>query len=170
MSLILAYSRDPFAAAEECEALGIETIIPRHVELIRQGKRRRPDTIITPAWPRYVFADITPDQWHWLADTKHCRTLMWVADREAQLVRKAANAIERAFSDRMAAIEAGERIWHFTPGDILDIVGGAWAGQVATFIRMAEAGDKVTVHGETIIFGRETPIELDPLQVRKAVG
>lgn len=170
MTLILAYSSNPTAAAEECEALGITAYAPRRVDMIRQGKRRRPDPIISPAWPGYLFADITEEQWHWLADTKHCKTLMWIPDRVARMILDRIAVIEAEFHKRMAQIEAGERVWHFDPGDLLDVIEGPFVGHVAIFRKMAEAGATVRVKAEVELFGHMVPVDIEPLHVRKAVG
>ncbi len=170
MTLLLAYSRNEFAALEECETLGLECYVPRRVDLIRQGKRRRPDPVISAAWPRYLFVEVAPEEWHWLKDSKNVRSLMWVGDREAQIIRKQANAIERAFLKRMAQIEAGERVLEYEPGDLMQIVSGEFAGHLATFTRMAEkAGDMFPrIKAEMEMMGRVVPMDLDPLDVKKA--
>jgi transcription antitermination factor NusG len=170
VTLLLAYAAREFDAQEEAEALGIVCLVPRRVDLIRQGKRRRPDAIITAAWPRYIFADCTPDEWHHLKDIKGFRSVTWVPDREAQSIRKQAHAIERAFEQRMAQIEAGERVSEYEPGALLNIISGEFAGQVATFTRMVEQAGEIfpRIKAEMEFFGRAVKVDLDPLDVRKA--
>ena len=170
MTLLLAYAAREFDAQAEAEALGIACIVPRRVDLIRQGKRRRPDRVITAAWPRYIFADCTPEQWHDLTSIKGLRSVTWVPDKEAQSIRKQANAIERAFLQRMAQIEAGERVAEYEPGHILQIVSGEFAGQLAAFTRMVERADEMfpQIEAEMAMMGRAVRVKLDPLYVRKA--
>lgn len=170
MSLILAYTRNEFAAQEECEILGLDCYVPRRVDMIRQGKRRRPDPVISPAWPRYIFVDVTQEQWHWLRDSKHVHSVAWVPEREAQAIRKQARAIERAFADRMEQIAAGDRVSEYEPGQLLDIVSGQFAGQIVTFRGMIERAEEMfpTIEAEMVAMGRVVKMKLDPLDVRKA--
>jgi transcription antitermination factor NusG len=170
MTLLLAYAAREFDAQEEAEALGITCYVPRRVDMIRSGKRRRPDPVITAAWPRYLFADVTEEEWHWLKDSKHIRSIMWVNDREAQVIRKQANAIERAFEQRMRQIEAGERLSQYEPGALLDIVGGQFAGNIVTFTRMVERADQMFpfIEAEMQMMNRSVRVMLDPLYVQKA--
>jgi transcription antitermination factor NusG len=170
MSMVLAYTRHEFAAQEECETLGLESFVPRRVDMIRQGKRRRPDPVISPAWPRYIFVDVTPDQWHWLKSSKHVHSVAWVPEREAQAIRKQARAIERDFTARMDQIEAGDRVAEYEPGQVLDIVSGQFAGQIVTFIGMIERAEEMfpTIEAEMVAMGRVVKMRLDPLDVRKA--
>ncbi len=170
MTLILAYAAREFEAQEECEALGLVSYVPRRVDMIRQGKRRRPNPVISAAWPRYIFAEITEDQWHWLRDSKHIRSIAWVPEREAQSIRKQADAIERAFTQRMAQIEAGDRVSEYEPGAVLQIVSGEFAGQIATFTRLADGSNDIfpRIRAEMEMFGRAVKLDLDPLDVRRA--
>jgi transcription antitermination factor NusG len=170
VTLLLAYAAREIDAATEAEALGISCLVPRRVDLIRQGKRRRPDAVITAAWPRYIFADVTDTQWHTFTAIKGVRSVLWVADKEAVTVRKQANAIERAFEQRMAQIEAGERVSEYEPGALLNIISGEFAGQVATFTRTVERSQEMfpRIMAEMEFFGRAVKVDLDPLDVRRA--
>jgi len=170
MSLLLAYAARELDVQEEAESLGITCYVPRKVDMIRQGKRRRPDPVITAAWPRYIFAEVTLEQWHWLKDIKGFRSVTWVPEKEAVKVRRQANAIERAFAQRMAQIEAGERVAEYVPGDLMQIVSGEFAGQVAAFTRMVERADELfpRIKAEMEMFRRAVKVDLDPLDVRKA--
>lgn len=171
MTLWIAYTARgrEFAAQEEAESLGLWSAVPRKVDLIRQGKRRRPDAITTPYLDNYVFVEMDAEGWHWMRRSKHVRTIMSVPTAEAQRVKAFVARVEADYAARMAQIEAGERVWQYEPGDLLEIMTGPFAGQIAAFRRVAESGtDFPELVVEQTIFGREVTTRVDPLAVRRA--
>ena len=170
MTLWAAYTRREFDAAEECEALGITCYLPRKVELIRQGKRRRPDAVVRPYLPGYLFIETDAEGWHMLKATKHIRTLMGIGDKEAKRVMAFVDKVEADYTARMAQIEAGERVSEYAEGDTLEITLGPLKGQLARFKRIAEGAMFPEVVAETELMGQVVTIKLDPLAARKAVA
>lgn len=173
MTLWAAYVRTgkEFDAQEECEALGITCHVPRRVDMIRQGKRRRPDPVVKPFLPNYVFIEATPAQWHDLKDTKLIRTTMGIGEGNARLVHRFIAKVEADYAERMAQIEAGQRVDEYSEGDCLQIIAGPFTGQLATFRRIAEgAGIFPEIVAELELMGQATRVRLDPLVARKAVA
>ena len=170
MTLWAAYVRREFDAAEECEALGITCYLPRKVEMIRQGRRRRPDAVIRPYLPGYLFIQATAEEWHMLKATKHIRTLMGIGPNEARRVMAFIDRCEAEYTARMAAIEAGERVSEYAEGDTLEITLGPLAGTLARFKRIAEGAMFPEVVAEAELMGQVVTIKLDPLAARKAVA
>ena len=170
MTLWAAYTRREFDAQEECEALGITCYLPRKVELIRQGKRRRPDAVVRPYLPGYLFIETDAEGWHMLKATKHIRTLMGIGDKEARRVMEFVDKVEADYTARMAKIEAGERVSEYAEGDTLEITLGPLKGQLARFKRIAEGAMFPEVVAETELMGQVVTIKLDPLAARKAVA
>lgn len=172
MTLWAAYTRtgQEFAAQEEAEALGVTAYVPRRVDLIRQGKRRRPDVVERPYLPNYVFIQATDEQWHWLRDSKHFRSIMGIPPASAPSVMAFIDRVERDFAARMAQIEAGERVSEYNPGDLLQIIAGPFAGQLATFRKVAEAADNPIIIAETEMMGQIVRVTVDPIAARKAVA
>ena len=173
MTLWAAYVRTgkEFDAQEECETLGIVCHVPRRVDMIRQGKRRRPDPVVKPFLPNYVFIEATPDQWHSLKDTKHVRTTLGIGDGSARLVHRFIAQVEADYAQRMAQIEAGQRVDEYAEGDALEIIAGPLAGQLARFKRIAEgAGIFPEVVAELDLMGQSVTVRLDPLAAKKAVA
>jgi transcription antitermination factor NusG len=170
MTLWAAYTRREFDAAEECEALGITAYAPRKVDVRRSGKKRRAEAVEGPAWPGYIFIEATADEWHMLKACKHIRTLMGIGPKEAEMVRALIKQVEAEFDKRMAQIAAGERVSEYRPGELLEIVLGPFAGQLARFKRIAEGAIFPEVVAEADIMGQSVTIRLDPLAAKKAVA
>jgi transcription antitermination factor NusG len=169
MTLWIAYTARgrEFDTAEEAETLGLWAIVPRKVELIRQGKRRRPDAITSPYLDNYVFTEADAQGWHWLRASKHVRTIMAVPEAERAAVMRFIDRVEADYAARMAQIEAGERVSQYSPGDLLEIITGPFAGTIAAFRRVAESASMFPeLVVEQTIFGREVTTRVDPLAVR----
>ena len=161
-----------FNVQEQLEALGLECAVPRKVELIRQGKRRRPDAITSAYLPGYVFAWFEADDWHAIRGAKHVRTMMGVSAQSERLVRAFVNRVEADYAERMARIEAREKLEEYNPGDLLQIMTGPFAGQLATFSRMLETAHDVfpLIEAELDVFGRMAKVQVDPIAARRAAG
>jgi transcription antitermination factor NusG len=170
MTLYAFYTRREFDAQEEAEALGLTCYVPRRVDLIRQGKRRRPDAVIRPYLPNYVFVETDAHGWHMLRDSKHLRTWMGISDGSAKQVMAFIGRVEADFAARMAQIEAGERVSEYAPGDLLQIIAGPFQGQLARFKRIAEGAIFPEVVAEADIMGQAVTIRLDPLAAKRAVA
>lgn len=170
MTLWVAYCRREFDAAEECEVLGITCHVPRRVDLIRQGKRRRPDPVVRALLPGYIFVETDAEGWHMLKDTKHVRTVMGVGPLDERNVRAFIAKAEADFAARMAQIEAGERVSEYQPGELLQIIAGPFQGRLATFKRIAEGAMFPEVVAEAEIMGQAVTLRLDPLVAKKAVA
>lgn len=170
MTLWAAYVRREFDAQEECEALGITCHVPRKVDLIRQGKRRRPDAVVRPLLPGYIFIETDAHGWHMLKASKHIRTMMGVGPMDERNARAFIAAAEADFHARMAQIEAGERVSEYQAGEVLEIIQGPLTGQLARFKRIAEGAMFPEVVAEVDMMGQAVTIKLDPLAARKAVA
>jgi transcription antitermination factor NusG len=170
MTLYAYYTRREFDAQEEAETLGLTCHVPRRVDLIRQGKRRRPDPVIRPYLPGYVFVETDADGWHMLKASKHLRTWMGIGPKEAERVMQFIARVESDFTQRMAQIEAGERVSEYAPGDLLQIIAGPFSGQLARFKRIAEGAMFPEVVAETELMGQSVTIRLDPLAAKRAVA
>lgn len=173
MTLWAAYVRagKEFEAVADLEELGIWAVVPRRVDMIRQGKRRRPDPVVKPYLDNYVFCDLTDQQWHAVKSSKHIRSLLGIGANNARQVMQFITRVEADYTARMAQIEAGQRVDEYEDGDVLQIIAGPFAGTLATFRRVAEgAGLFPELIAEGELFGQAVTIRLDPLAARKAVA
>jgi transcription antitermination factor NusG len=155
---------------EQLEALGLEAIAPRRVDLIRQGKRRYPDPVTSAYLPGYVFAWFGDGDWHVIRHIKEVRTMMAVSPQSERLVRAFIDRVEADYAQRMAQIEAGERVSEYSPGDLLTIMTGQFAGQLATFARILQTAHDVfpEIEAEMDMMGQTVKLRLDPISVRRA--
>ena len=160
-----------FAAQEEAETLGLWAAVPRKVEMIRRGYQRRAEPVITAYLPNYVFVEMDDQGWHWLKGSKTVRTMMAVGPAERRKVSEFITAIEANFAERMAQIEAGQRVDEYIPGQEITVLEGAFAETLLRFKRVAEGADGFpAIIASTVLFGREAEVRLDPLVVRKAIA
>jgi transcription antitermination factor NusG len=187
MALWLAYvpTGYEFALVEDCAAIGITAIVPRKVEAVRAGEKRRPGPRVIPYMPNYGFIDATIEQWHWLKDIKYIRDIMGIAPQWRSRLQMFFDSVENEFSARMAEIDNAQRIMQsadatkearreavrmmqsHTPGDWLEIISGPLAGQIVAFSAMVERANAATPEIEAEMAGIK--IRIDPLVVRRAV-
>lgn len=173
MTLWVCYVRagKEFDAQEEAEALGVACYVPRRVDMIRQGKRRRPDPVTRAFLPNYVFVEATDEEWHWLRGSKYLRTIRNITEAEARVVHRFLARVEADYQHRMAQIEAGQRVDEYNEGEALEIIAGPLAGMLATFRGIAEgAGIFPEIIAEAELMGQAVTVRLDPLAAKRAVA
>ena len=175
-----------FALVEDCGALGISAISPRKVEAVRTGNKRWPEARVTPYLPNYVFVTATAEEWHWMRDIKYVRDIMGVPPQEARKVQSFCDLVEGNFAaksaeiDRAAAVmknrmaskearqEAIRVMQQYSPGDLLEVILGPFAGQVVAFGAMVERAASKLPEIEVQMAGMEWgTMRLDPMAVRK---
>jgi transcription antitermination factor NusG len=159
-----------FPVQNHLEAMGLRAEVPRKVEALRQGKRRRPDAITSAYLPGYVFAWFDADDWHAIRGAKHVRTMMGVSSQAERLVQAFIDRVEADYADRMARIRASEYLEEYNPGDLLTIMTGPFAGQIARFTRMLETAHDVfpVIEAEIDVFGQTARVKVDPIAARRA--
>ncbi len=188
MTMWIAYvpTGQEFALVEDCEALGIEAIAPRKVEAVRTGNKRWPEKRETPYLGNYVFLTATPEEWHWLKDIKYLRSLMGVPPKEIRNITTFCDTIERQYQERVAEIDQAVAVMRnreaskearreairvmqaYTPGDLLEVILGPFAGQIVAFGAMVERAASKQPEIEVTMAGLEWgAMRLDPLAVRK---
>lgn len=166
-----APARREFEARDACADLGVTAIVPRKVELIRSGKRRFPDPVVSPVLPNYIGLDLSDDDWHKVTRIPSLRlTMMACGPGDWRRFLNFADIAEDAYDLAMAQIAAGQRVTEFSEGDAIAILGGPLAGQLAAFRRIVERAEAAfpLIGAELNIMGRSVLITLDPVLVRKA--
>jgi transcriptional antiterminator NusG len=165
--------RGEAAVEKQLQAIGIECFVPTRTVFKRQGKNRYAEPVVEYMCPNYIFANIPADQYaDAVAVRGISRTLMMVPAVEVK--RHLRPFIARVAADQEEAlriIESGDRreMSTYQPGDALEIIAGPFAGFMLQFKAMLErSGDPFPmVEGEVEIFGRDTPVRLDPVDVRR---
>jgi transcription antitermination factor NusG len=157
---------------EQLDALALSCAVPLRVDMRRQGKRRRPDPVVSAYLPGYAFAWFGDDDWHAVREAKHVRSMMGVTAAAERGVQAFIDRVEADYRDRMAQIEAGQRVCEYEPGDLLQIMGGQFLDRLARFRRMVdEPGEAFPqIEAETEMMGRTVRVRLDPIAVRKAAS
>lgn len=175
-----------FALVEDCAALGVEAISPRKVEAVRTGNRRWPEKRVTPYLGNYVFVTATADQWYWLKDIRYVRSIMGVPPGEQRRVRAFLEAVETTFAAKEAEIDQAVAIMRdreaskearrealkvmqaYTPGDLLEVICGPFAGAIVAFGAMVERAASKMPEIEVSLQGMGWgTVRVDPLHVRK---
>lgn len=173
MTLWIAYARTgkEFDAQEEAEALGLETYLPRRVDMIRRGTDRRAKPVISPYLPNYMFVRMDADGWHWLKCSKHVCDIMGIIPQQERAVMAFIAKVDADYTARMAQIEAGERVDEYRDGDVLEIIKGPLAGQFARFRRIVEGkGIFPEIEAEAELFGQSVRVTVDPIAARRATA
>lgn len=147
------------------ESLGMEdkifqVVVPTEDEMeLRQGERR---TVERRIFPGYLLVQMILDDesWYVVRDTPGVIGFVGMGDKPAPLRPSEVSGI----MERMEA-EAPKIKVSFEPGEKVRIVDGPFDG----FIGVVDEIDmeKATVHVMVSFFGRETPVELDFLQVER---
>ncbi len=186
MSLWLAYvqSGAEFNLVEDCEVLGISARVPRKVEAVRTGNNRWPEPRVTPYLPNYAFVDATADEWYWLKDIRYLRDMMGIAPQWLPRLQEFFDAVEGQYLTRMTEIEQAQKVLmdreaskaarreairlmrQYTPGDLLEVLTGPFAGQLIAFGAMVERASSLTPLIEAEMNGLR--VQFDPLAVKKA--
>lgn len=166
-----AKSGREFEVRDAILALGAMAYVPRKIEALRRGKQRWAEAVESPVLPNYVFVDCTDDEWHGLRSVKHLSgTMLRVPGATVRSIQAFLDREAKAYAERRALYDAGERLSQYTSGDEIEIFGGPFAGRLATFRSMTQADGEMfpRLRAETEVMGRVVTFNLDPINVRKA--
>ncbi|HDH03900.1 MAG TPA: transcription termination/antitermination protein NusG [Candidatus Campbellbacteria bacterium] len=150
---------------QRIESLGMENkifnvVVPREKKIqIRGGKRALVEDKI---YPGYVLVDmiVTDDSWYVVRNTPRVTGFVGSGTTPIPLVKE---EIDTLFK-RMGAEEPKHKI-DFASGDTVKITDGPFKDSEGRVNEIDKERGKVKVL--VSIFGRETPVELDFLQVKK---
>lgn len=169
----LAYAKagKEFEVQQALADIDVTAHCARQVEAKRVGKRRRPDIFIEPLLPNYIFIDCAAEQYLDVVAIKHLAgTMSMIPSADQRSVHRFLDIAEGEFTDRMARIEAGERVDEFAVGDVLEVLDGLFSEFEATFKHILE-GDKgvfPSVVASVDMMGQAVEVKFDVLDVRKA--
>ncbi len=136
-----------------------DVLVPTEKQIeIKNGKRR---TIDKKIFPGYVFVDmvVTDDSWYVVRNTPNVTGFTGFGVRPTPVSQAEMDAIRK----RMGADEPKHQI-ELQPGDLVTITDGALKGFQAKVDEIDSARGKVKVL--VSMFGRETPVSLDYLQLK----
>ena len=137
-----------------------EVLIPTEKKIkIKNGKRK---TVIEKIFPGYVMVEmvLTDDSWYVVRNTPHVTGFIGTGTTPTALTDK--EVVE--LTSRMTADEPTYTI-DVEIGDAVNIMDGPFKGMDGKVSEVDETHGKIKVM--ISMFGRETPVELDYLQIKK---
>lgn len=137
-----------------------EILVPTQEKIeVREGKKV---TLQEKIFPGYILVKmiLNDESWHAVRSTPGVTSFVGTGNKPTPLEEKEVNTIQK-FSE----LEAPTYKASFTLGEAVRIVDGPFAEFLGTVDEINEEKGKVKVL--VSIFGRETPVELDFLQVTK---
>lgn len=165
-----AKSGKEFEVEAAVQDLGYAAWVARRMDFKRTGKRRRPEPVVSPYLPNYVFLDLDPAGFYAVRKVKHLSpTLFAIPAKSERYLNSFRAEIDAAFAAQDAIAQSGERLEQFKPGAKLVVIAGPFLDQLVTFRRTVELADRFPMLvAEGQMFGRHTSLVLDPLHVRAA--
>ena len=140
-----------------------QVVVPMENEVeVKNGQRR---TVARKVYPGYVLVDmvLTPDTWHAVRDTTGVTGFVGGQNEPAPLSNSDLQYILRT-PVKGEEPKAKPKITFIT-GQSVKVIGGPFAEFIGTVSEVDAEKQKVTVL--VSFFGRETPVQLDFLQVEK---
>lgn len=137
-----------------------DVIVPKENQIeIKNGKRRVVERKIFPGYIM-VNMDVTEDSWYVVRNTPNVTGFVGTGTTPSPI----SDAEVKAIQKRMGVEEPKYSI-DFTVGQLVSITDGPFKGFDGVINEVDEQKGKIKVLVN--MFGRETPVELDSLQVKK---
>jgi transcriptional antiterminator NusG len=154
-----------FNLKQRIESMGMQdkiydAIVPKEKKIkIKEGKRT---TVEEKIFPGYVLVDmiVTDDSWYVVRNTPNVTGFVGSGTIPTPIAEEELNYLKK----RMGEDEPKFKV-EFAVADLVKITDGPFKDYEGKVGEMDEAKGKVKVM--VTIFGRETPVELDFLQVKK---
>lgn len=138
----------------------LEILIPTQEKIqIKRGQRKTVNEKIFPGY-MLVHMELTDDSWLAVRTTQGVTGFVGIGNKPSPLPRHEVDAIQKYMSQAAPQYKAD-----FVDGEAVRIVEGPFNDFLGTVNAINEERGKVEVLVN--IFGRETPVELDFLQVKK---
>jgi transcriptional antiterminator NusG len=153
------------ALRQRTQTLGLEgkiiaALIPTQEKIkIQRGKRKTVDEKIFPGY-MLVQMELTDDTWLAVRTTQGVTGFVGVSNKPKPLPRHEVEAIQKYVTQASTEYTA-----EFTEGEVVKVIDGPFNEMMGPVKSIDQAKGKVEVL--VSIFGRETPVELDFLQVQK---
>ena len=150
---------------QRMEAMGFadrifDIVVPtRDTIKVSQGKK---ETVKEKIFPGYVLVKMVLDDesWFLVRSTQGVTSFIGAANKPTPISEKEVEAIQKFMDQATPTFQT-----NFTIGEAVKITDGPFTDFLGTIDKIDDARGKV--HVLVSIFGRETPVELDFLQVKK---
>lgn len=137
-----------------------EVIVPKENQIeIKNGKRRIVERKIFPGYI-LVSMDVTEDSWYVVRNTPNVTGFVGTGTNPSPMSEDEIRVIQK----RMGVDEPKYQI-DYSVGELVSITDGPFKGFDGQISEIDEGKGKIKVL--VSMFGRETPVELDSLQVKK---
>ncbi len=137
-----------------------DVIVPTEKQIeIKGGKRK---TVEKKVFPGYVMVEmaVTDDSWYVVRNTPNVTGFIGLGVRPTPMAKEEVDRIRK----KMGAVEPKFEI-EFTVGDLVKINDGPLKNFEGKVVEVDRGKGKIKV--SVNMFGRETPVNLDSLQVKK---
>ena len=137
-----------------------QIVIPTEDEIeIRSGQRR---TVTKKVFPGYVLVEMRmdDDSWNVVRNTPGITGFVGSSNKPTPLAEEEVNSILKKMTEGLPQVKVG-----FTKGESVRVVDGPFTDFVGVVDEINMGRGKVKVL--LTLFGRETPVELDFLQVER---
>jgi transcriptional antiterminator NusG len=142
-----------------------QVVVPMENEVeVKNGQRR---TVARKVYPGYVLVDmiLTAETWHAVRNTPGVTGFVGAQNEPAPLSDADLPYILRGTPAKPGEEEKAKPRIAYTVGQSVKVIGGPFADFIGTVSEVDAEKQKVTVL--VSFFGRETPVQLDFLQVEK---
>ncbi|KZY05259.1 hypothetical protein A3721_15115 [Sulfitobacter sp. HI0023] len=168
-----------WAVEQQIKAMGCTVHDSRTVAFIRKGKDRYARPEYRPSLPGYVFAEIPDEAFGRAVHVQGAwgsalpiyqvenRNKLETTPYEAAMEFFAVLAEKREEAERIK--RRADLVAGFDPGDPLEIISGPFKDLLVRFQRMVKTAHDMhpMIEGEMTLFGRQSPVRIDPLDVVK---
>lgn len=179
-----------FDVEAELVSLGLHPWVPRRLEAKYVKEKRQAVWYDKPYVPKLMFCVIPAIYWRDVFELKHVigkptelsrldiegQPACKIETRDGTLVDRPArhglkdfrNAVTAEYEDMQRRKVNSEYQCQYLPGQALEILSGAFAGFTGEFKQIIKgaADDYAKLRVEVQIFGRDTPVDIDPDKVR----
>lgn len=172
--LLYARTGCELAVGEELEGMGISAWVARVIAWERKPTKRRAQPVERPAWPNYLFADLTPHDYHKAASVRDLTPYFQpLPDRYRRELARDRERVDAEYAEQMRKVRRQDLLRaEYVPGEMVRFSGPL--GEVmARFKRVVERGDErgegIRYQLEAEMMGQSVTVYADPLELRKAV-
>lgn len=150
--VIRAISGNEQDTAADLMQFGIEATLPLCKKLRRLAIWRRHKEVIEPVLPRYLFAEIPPEQYHAVKDIKFVVDLREMNRRDEQQLSEFLDRVERGDFNHQGPYG------HLRPGEIMQMVGGLFQDLHMSFKGVKDG----KIIGDVELMGQTVSVEVPP--------
>ena len=151
---------------QRIESLGMEdkifnVMVPKEKKIkIKNGKR---EVLEEKIYPGYVLVEmiVTDDSWYVVRNTPNVTGFVGAGTTPIPVSQKEIDQLKKRIGEETPKFKI-----NFTLGDNVRIVDGPFKDYEGRVVNIDESQGRVKVNIN--LFGRDTPIELDALQIKKA--